>query len=596
MAADIEVPVLIVGGGGAGLTASMLLSQLKIESLLISALPTTSVLPKAHVLNQRTMEILADVGVAEEIYRIGTPPHQMALTGFYAGFAGHPDAGRCLARLEAWGAGGADPDYVQASPYLATNLPQIRLEPVLRRRAEELAPGRVRFHHELVSFTQDDEGVNAVVRDLDSDTTYTVTAAYLLACDGGRTVGPSLGIEMEGIRQAGREVSIHMTSDLSGWAGDPEVLIRWIWVPHQGTLAVLVPMGPTRWGPESEEWVFHLNYPFEDPRALDDAKVEADMRDALGIGDHDVAIHKITRWTLEGVIASRWRTGRVFLLGDAAHRHPPTGGLGLTSAVQDAHNLCWKLAAVLADQASDGLLDTYEPERRSSVTINVDNSLASAMNHLAIGSVLGLLEEGLNHEQAWARISRAWSDDPADREQRTAVRDILASQSMEFRKLNVEYGYTYSSSAIIDDGTPAVDPIDPIRTYVPTTRPGSPLPHAWVEADIGSPVSTLHLVRPGRFLLVTGEDGDAWRSAAAAVADKTGVDIDTASIGHLCGDYLDPRCVWMRQRNIGPAGAILVRPDRFVAWRSAGTVADPERELAAAVIRILSRDAASVMD
>src|SRR5271166_1839350 len=124
---DLDVPVLIVGGGGAGLTASALLSQLGLETLLVNATPTTSVLPKAHVLNQRTMEILADIGAAAEIYRRGTPPGQMAASAFYAGFAGQPDAGHRLARLECWGAGGTDPDWAAASPCLTTNLPQIRL-------------------------------------------------------------------------------------------------------------------------------------------------------------------------------------------------------------------------------------------------------------------------------------------------------------------------------------------------------------------------------------------------------------------------------------------------------------------------------------
>jgi len=588
--ADLEVPVLIVGGGGAGLTASMLLSKLGVESLLVSALPTTSVLPKAHVLNQRTMEILADAGVADEIYAQGTPRVNLSHTGFYAGFAGWPDAGALIEKLEAWGGGGSDLDWEAASPRATTNLPQIRLEPIMRRHAEQLAPRMVRFGHELVSFDQDDDGVTSTVLDRESGTEFTVRSAYLFACDAGRKVGPQLGVEMVGIRDVGSVASIHLTSDLSPWALDPDVLIRWIWLPHMARLATLVPMGPTRWGPDSEEWVLHLTYEFGDPRALDDASVEADMRRALGIGDHPVTVHLITRWELVGVVASKLRVGRTFMLGDAAHKHPPTGGLGLTSATQDVHNLCWKIAAVLDGVASDGLLDTYDPERRSSVQWNVDNSVDSALNHMLIGESLGLTDPDLTPDEGWASVGRLWSGKPEDEAFRQRVHRTIASQSMEFRKLNVEYGYTYDSAAVVPDGTPADPSLDPVRLYRPSTRPGSPLPHAWLEAIDGARCSTLDLVRPGRFLVIAGEEGGPWIEVASALGTAIGLPLDAVRIGHLDGDYLDPQCRWLTMRGIGPEGAILVRPDRFVAWRHTGQAADPRGELGRAFEQVLCRE------
>ena len=212
----IQTPVLIVGGGGAGLTASMLLSKLGVESLLVSALPTTSILPKAHVLNQRAMEILSDVGVAEEIYARGTPAEHMRHTAYYAGLTGQdPVYGRQIGRLEAWGGGELDTDWASASPCRQANLPQIRLEPILERGAEVLAPGRVRFHHELVDLAQDADGVTATVLDKDSGEQSVVRARYLLACDGGRTVGPQLGVTLEGPRDMFRVVSVYMSADLS---------------------------------------------------------------------------------------------------------------------------------------------------------------------------------------------------------------------------------------------------------------------------------------------------------------------------------------------------------------------------------------------
>jgi len=240
---DVEVPVLIIGGGGAGLTASMLLSGLGVEHLLVSALPTTSVLPKAHLLNQRTMEILTDCGVAPVIYDAGTQQANMAKTAFYAGFAGWPDAGRQIGILDAWGGGGTDLSWEAASPRASANLPQIRLEPLMKTHAESLAPGAIRFGHEVTSITNVDGGVVATVLDRSSGATYSVKARFALACDGGRFVGPQLGVEYEGLREVGSMVSIHLSADLSAWARDPEVLIRWIWLPHMAAMATLVPMG-----------------------------------------------------------------------------------------------------------------------------------------------------------------------------------------------------------------------------------------------------------------------------------------------------------------------------------------------------------------
>jgi 2,4-dichlorophenol 6-monooxygenase len=410
-----------------------------------------------------------------------------------------------------------------------------------------------------------------------------VRARYLLACDGGRTVGPRLGVKLEGPRDLFRIVSVYMSADLSPWARDPDVLIRWLWLPDSGAMGVLVPMGPLHWGPESEEWVFHLNYENADTRALDDSQVVADMKAALGLPDLDAKVHVVSRWSMEGILADRFREGCVFLVGDAAHRHPPTGGLGLTSGIADAHNLCWKLAAVLAGRAGERLLDTYEAERRPVDGRNVQRSLENGMNHFRVAEAIGLTREG-GAEQNLVALRSALGDGP----HRRAVLEAVASQSMEFREHAVEYGYTYASSAVVRDGTHPYDSVDDVRVYVPSTRPGAPLPHAWLEDPDGARCSTLDLVKPGRFLLIAGEAGADWCEAARAI----GVDVPLGAvrIGHATGDYRDPRCAWLARREIGPRGAVLVRPDRFVAWRSYGESPDPHGALEAAFRQILAKE------
>lgn len=587
-----DTPVLIVGGGGAGLTASMLLSHLGVETLLVSSLPTTSILPKAHVLNQRCMEIFTDVGVAEEIYRRGTPAENMRHSAYYIGLAGpDPVYGRQIARMESWGAGGLDADWTSASPCLQANLPQIRLEPILKARAEELAPARIRFNHEVIDVAQDDSGTTATIRDKSDGSEYTVRSRYLLACDGGRTIGKRLGVEMEGARDVMRIVSVYMTADLSPWARDPDVLIRWLWMPASGVFCTLVPMGPDHWGPQSEEWVFHLNYENADTRSLDDERVIADMKSLLGLPDLDAKIHVVSRWSMEGILADRFRVGRVFMVGDAAHKHPPTGGLGLTSAVHDAHNLCWKVAAVLSGHAGEDLLATYEPERRAADGRNVQRSMENGFNHLAIAEAIGMTRDG-GAERNLAVLRRALGDTAQDVAFRRKALEAIATQSMEFREHNVEYGQAYKSAAVVEDGTPAPDPIDDVRMYMPSTRPGSPLPHAELDDLDGNRVPMMSLVRPGRFLLIAGEDGIDWCDAAKRLASTTGIPLDSVRVGHTSGDYRDPRCMWLRRREISRRGAVLVRPDRYVAWRSLGAANDPFGALRAALSRVLARQAA----
>lgn len=586
----LTTDVLVVGGGGAGLTASMLLSLMGVDHQLVSSLPTTSLLPKAHVLGQRAMEVLDDCGVADAIYAVGTPPGQLRRTMFYAGFAGHPDAGRVLFAQETWGAGGDDPDWAAASPKATTNLPQIRLEPLLKARAEELAPGRIRFHHELTGLRETDDRIVASVRDLDEDRPYEVEAQYLLACDGGRTVGRLAGIELQGPAELSRTVTFHLRADLSPWAGDPDVLLRWIWCPSTGKFVVLAPMGPTRWAGESEEWVAHILYDLDDRRALDDAAVEMDLRTSLGIGDHPLEVLMITRWTVGGVLADRFRAGRTFMLGDAAHRHPPTGGLGLVSAIHDAQNLCWKLALVLRGTAGDALLDTYEPERRPVDERNVARSLENALAYLVMGQAMGVDDTSVSPEERWERLARLWSDAPEDAEFRRSIRDLMAAQSQEFHEHDVEYGYRHRSSAVVDDGSPG-PPARDFRMFFPSTRPGCPLPHAWLEDDAFLRRSTLDLVAVDRFVVIAGERGQAWTEAAHKVAAELGIGLDAWCVGHAGGDLRDPRLRFERLREFGPEGAILVRPDRCIAFRSLGPADDPYEALRGALIQVLARPA-----
>ncbi len=289
---------------------------------------------------------------------------------------------------------------------------------------------------------------------------------------------------MSGPRDVMKMVSVHMTADLSAWARDDDVLIRWLINPDFGGSfsGVLVPMGPDSWGPRSEEWVFHMQYATDDLAGMQRDKILERMRATLGIPDFAPMVHKISTWTMEGVIADKFRVGPVFLAGDAAHRHPPTGGLGLNSAVHDVHNLCWKLAAVLDGRAGDGLLDSYETERRPVDQANIDNALANAANHFTIDAALNLSADN-TPEQNWAQLRPLWENCPESKATATCAQSShrLPDNRIPASQRRIRLCLSFRMPSLMT--APAPVPADEVRLYSPCTRPGHPVPHAWVERE-----------------------------------------------------------------------------------------------------------------
>jgi 2,4-dichlorophenol 6-monooxygenase len=583
----IQVPVLIVGGGGCGLTSSKLLSDHGIDHLLVERHPGTSVLPRAHYLNQRTMEILRQHGVADAIYEVGAPIDNFGKVRWNTTLSGDgPLDGRTIFEMDAFGGGSLRERYERDSPCLSSNYPLLRLEPLLRRHAEQAAPGRILFHHELVEWSETTDGIEAVIRNRDTDETFTVEAAYMIAADGGKTVGPGLAVEMQGPQGLLDMVATHFSADLSPW-WDEECLITWFLNPAgEGSWGsgAMVPMGPT-WGKHSEEWVLYFAFRPDDPERFDESAIVPRMRELLNLPDLAPTVHRVSHWVLEAVLADRYRVGRVFLAGDAAHRHPPTTGLGLNTAIQDAHNLTWKLAAVLNGTADAALLDTYETERRPVGMRNVDWALFTFLNHLVIDAGMGLMP-GAPPEAQTAALEAYFSDTPMGETRRARAAEVIATQRTEFQAHDLEIGFAYPDGALVADGTepPPRDPMGSV--YHPTTRPGHRLPHAWLQSQ-GERISTHDLTgASSRFVLLTDPAGEAWCTAAAQVAEKLGVSLAAVRIGDG-GDYADPTGTWAELRQIGDGGAVLIRPDNHVAFRSAGPVDDPATALSEALERIL---------
>ena len=581
----IETPILICGGGGSGLCLSTFLSAHGVSSMLVERHPGTSHLPKAHYLNQRTMEIFREFGIADVIYERGTPMANMGCVAWLTSLGGDgPIDRKTICKLDAFGGGSTQAVYQADSPTPSGNLPLIRLEPILREFAERSPLAQVKFSHELLSFEQDEHGVTSIVQDLGSGEQLKVRSQYLVGADRGRTIGPALGIELQGPTNLIDMVATHMTADFSKVIDDDTPLIRWFINPEGGggwNSGAMVAMGPKHWDRHSEEWVFHFAFRPGDPE-FDENHIAPRIRALLKLPDLQITVHKVSHWIVESVLANKYRSGRCVVIGDAAHRHPPTTGLGLNSGIQDAHNLAWKLAALVQGKAGDALLDTYEAERRPVAARNTKWALFTFMNHFVTDAGFGLVP-GAPPEVNAAAFRTLLADTYEGDWARARMNEVVGTQRMEFQAHDLELGFSYASSAVIDDGT-AAPPRAPMGdVYIPTTRPGHRLPHAWVQVG-GQKVSTLDLCGRGHFVLLVGSPAGPWQTAGQSVAESLGIALKVVALDAAA----DIDGTWSRLRGISDEGAILVRPDGHVAWRSARRPEDPAATLKKTLRAILN--------
>jgi 2,4-dichlorophenol 6-monooxygenase len=567
--------VLVVGAGPAGLIASALLSRAGISSLTVTKYASTAESPRAHVVNQRTNEVFRDLGIDQRIMANAMPQHMMAIQPFATSFAG-----REIARMTSFGGGDRDRDYRAASPTEMCNVGQHVLEPILLDTVGELG-GDVRFEHEVVGVSQTGEHATAVVRDRGDGSEYEIEAKYVIGCDGaGSLVAGQGAFPFEGTPALGNAITVWIEADLSKYAAHRSGALFWVCGPgSDDVFSAWTCVRP--WTEWSTIFIQH------DLAAADrsEAAVLAKVRTAIGDPDVDVRIKKISSWQINNVVAEQYRQGRLFLAGDAAHRHPPANGLGMNTSIQDAYNLVWKVALVLNGQAGSGLLDTYHAERRQEGRKIVDRAIRSVGEMVPFIEALGF-RGGQTYDEAMAILGHLHG--PDGEEQRQALLAAMDLLNGQFNAHGVEMGQRYESAAVIDDGRPyPPSDRDPDLYYTPTTHPGAHLPHVWLERD-AAPVSTLDLCAYDRFTLITGVDGQGWSAAAANVSAELNVPIGAVSVGLGQNDN-DVLGAWTRSREVTDRGCVLVRPDRFIAWRSPGKVTDPAPTLLEVMSQILDR-------
>jgi len=542
-----HVPVLIAGGGTVGLATALFLAHHGVSPLVTERQDGPSTHPRATGIGPRTAEFFREVGIDEAV--------DAAAIDMSAGNLGKLSA-RTLTQADFTAQAAsplrprraADPFDAVGPARLHGTCPQDRLDSVLLTEASRRG-ATVRYATRLVSFEQENDGVTAV---LDGPAgRRLVRADYLVAADGGHSgVRDTLGIGTSGPGKLGRAMLLNILfhADLRPHTKGMSFVNCTITHPDVPGLLVTVD--------GEKNWIFHTRCDPDAGETADDfttARCRTLIRTAVGDAGLDVRVRSVLPWRPRGLLADRFADGRVLLAGDAAHTVPPIGAFGLNTGIADAHNLAWKLASVLHGHAGPALLDSYPAERRPVAALTLHQAM------------LRYAEPGLH-----------WDTGPRADAARAAAGVLPAPV--------VHLGYRYDSGAVVDP-RPDLPSREDVELLLDGT-PGSRIPHIWLERD-GRRLSTVDLAA-SRFTLLAGPGGEEWLRAARTVADRLGVDLAAHRIAPDT-EVADPSGRWPRVVGLADDGALLVRPDGFVAWRSPTGTARPDAELAHALTRVLAR-------
>ena len=561
--AEFVTDILIVGSGPTGATAALALATYGVRAHMVSRWNWLADSPRAHITNQRANEVFRDLGIGEEIARFASPWDLMGDTTFATSLAGKE-----LVRLRTWGTGDdRRGDYLRASPCGMVDIVQPLLEPVLFNKAAERGTSFA-FNTEYLRHEQDADGVTVYLRDRNNGREYTMRARFLVGADGARSeIVNELQLPIEGQMARAGTVYTIFNADLSRYSRHRPSILNWIVTPHAsfGEIGMGLLRAVRPWTQWIAGWGFDISKGEPD---LGEATVRE--RIAILIGDPDVKIDivKTSVWYVNQAFATQYSKGRVFCGGDAVHRHPPSSGLGGNTCVQDAFNLAWKLAYVVKGYAGKKLLDSYSEERAPVGKQVVLRANQSRLDYAPLNACFRVA--GADNPVA-AGIARFHDGGPEGVAARRALLDAMDLKQFEFNAQGTEMNQRYVSGAVLADpfAEPETWKRDPQLHVQATTRPGAKIPHVWLVGRDGLRVSTLDVTGKGLFSLVTGLAGRAWVEAARAL-DLPFLRI--VVVGEA--DAQDLYCEWQRIREIDEAGALLVRPDGYVAWRELDAVHD----------------------
>ena len=525
----LSTQVLIIGAGPVGMISALSLAQSGVSCVLVDKRLERLDAPKAHAVNPRTLEICERLGVSADAIRASGAS---AADGGQVHFV-DVLTGTCFGSLPYER---QDDGAREFTPWPLVNIPQPKFEEFLSLRLTHSKGVSLLRGVSAVDLQEQDNGVVTTLSGGGLAEPIELAASYVIAADGASSpTRERLGIGMTGPEALQSYMMIHFEADLSALTSDHPGLLYFCLSPKGSGVFI----GYER----NKTWVFMQSY---DPASqgrddFDDAKCQQLIEAAAGTSINDCRIKNVSPWTMSAQVADHYRKGRVFLAGDAAHRFPPTGGLGLNTGVADAENIAWKLSKVLNGQAQPSLLDSYEAERRPVAQINTHQSLTNSakMMHL-FSAVYG--PDPAKTPEHYAAVCRDPGAHPS-------VAEAVEIQRPHFDSFNLQLGYRYGA---------CVDPesID-ISHYVPAFEPGDYLPlirltdGPWLLGQLPN----------NDFALVTGPDGASWANDKVAVFAE--------------GADFEPTQPFFERAGLSPSGALLIRPDGHICARWQEAPADP---------------------
>ncbi len=516
----METQVAIIGGGPCGLLTGLLLARLGVRCTVLEKHPDISFHPKATGITRRTGEIYRQLGLHEQMQAGDFKEPVDALSIWSKGLAG-----------EILGTVRVPPDPPGLTPCQRSHCPQPHTEAVLRGALEKEPLAEVRYHARMIGFREDGKGVEIDYTELDSGNDITLRAQWLVAADGAESPARArLGIGTAGPGDLGRFLNIYFRASYGSYLeGRRAVLHQSLQEDSFGFFVAV--NGADLW------LMHHFLQEGEEPEDYSESQLREMVIAASGLPKVPVELIHVSPWVMSPKVATELRKGRCFLTGDAAARLSPSGGLGMNTGMASAHNLAWKLAAVVHGQARQGLLDTYAVERIPAAQATFSTSLG---NSEEVGKIV---EAGLTGH---------WDQ----------ARELIGHSRRAGTGLGLDLGFAYVTGALVPDHTEVPAPEEPVNDYVPSARPGCRAPHLEITVD-GKTASTLDFFGRG-FCLLCGEEGEnwlaAWEKNVAEIGPGLAFDVKVQGKDFDGGAFTE-------LYGISPKGAVLVRPDGYVAAR-----------------------------